>query len=76
MIRDANAFKKFFVNAATDIQFSIRYSENNLYNFLSSVDINSFFLNHTDEIEVKNIIFSLIFSEAIGPNITRTNSSY
>ena len=30
--------------------------------------MNSFFLNPTDEIKVKNIILSLIPSKAIGPN--------
>ena len=64
----ANAFNKYFVNVATDIQSSIRYSKNNFHDFLPPVNINSFFLNPTDEIEVKNIILSLNPLKAIGPN--------
>ena len=64
----ANAFNKYFVNVATDIQSSIRYSKNNFHDFLHPININSFFLNPTDEIEVKNIILSLNPSKAIGPN--------
>ena len=64
----ANAFNKYFVNVATGIQSSIRYSKNNFHDFLTPININSFFLNPTDEIEVKNIILSLNPSKAIGPN--------
>ena len=31
----ANAFNKYFVNVATDIQSSVRYSKNNFHDFLS-----------------------------------------
>ena len=64
----ANTFNKYFVNVATDIQSSIRYSKNNFHDFLPPININSFFLNPTDEIEVKNIILSLNPSKAIAPN--------
>ena len=64
----ANAFNRYFVNVATDIQSSIRYSENFFHDFLPPININSFFLNHTVEIEVKNIILSLNPSKAIDPN--------
>ena len=30
----ANAFNKYFANVATDIQSPIRYSKNNIHNFL------------------------------------------
>ena len=72
----ANAFNKYFVNVATDIQSSIRYSKNNFHDFLHPININSFFLNPTDEIEVKNIILSLNPSRAIGPNSKLKFSSY
>ena len=65
----ANAFNKYFVNVATDIQSSIGYSEKFFHAFLPPININSFFLNPTDEIEVKNITLSLNPSKAIGPNI-------
>ena len=68
----ANAFNKYFVNAATDIQSSNRYSNNNFHDFLPPININSFFLNPTDEIEVKNIIMSLNPLEVIGPNSIQT----
>ena len=42
--------------------------ESNLHNFLPPININSFFLNPPDKIEVKNIIFSPNPSETIGPN--------
>ena len=63
----ANAFNKCFVNVATDIQSSIRYSKNNFHDFLPRININSFFLNPTDEIEVKNVILSLNPSKPVGP---------
>ena len=64
----AKAFNKYFVNVATDIQSSIRYSKNNFYDFLPPININSFFLNSTEETEVKNIILSLNPSKTISPN--------
>ena len=70
----ANTFNKYFVNVATDIQSSIRYSKNNFHDFLHPININSFFLNPTDEIEVKSIIFPLNPSKAIGPNIIPTKT--
>ena len=71
----ANALKKYFVNVATDIQSSIRYSKNNFHDFLHPINIDSFCLNPTDEIEVKNIIASLNPSKAIGPNSIPTKNS-
>ena len=53
----------------TDIQFSIKYTEKNFHNCLPSVNINSFSLNTTDEIEVQNIIMSLNPLKAIGRNL-------
>ena len=67
----ANAFNRYFVNVATDIQSSIRYSKNNFHDFLTPININSFFMNPIDEIEVKNML-SLNFSKAIGPNSIST----
>ena len=63
-----NAFNKYFVNVATDIQSSIRYSKINFHDCLPPINIHYFSLNPTDEIEVKNIILSLNPSKAIGPN--------
>ena len=64
----ANAFNKYFVNVATDIPSSVWYSKNNFHDFLHPININSFFLNPTDETEFKNIILSLNLSNAIGAN--------
>ena len=41
----ANAFNKYFVNVATDIQSSIRYSKNNFHDFLPKL-IKFFFPQH------------------------------
>ena len=62
-----NAFKKYFVKVASDIKSSIKYSKNNFHYFLPPFNINSFFNNPTDEIEVKNMIMSINPSKAIGP---------
>ena len=63
-----NDFNKSFVNVVTDIQSSIRYSKNEFHDFLPPININYFFLNSADEIEVENIILSLNPSNAISPN--------
>ena len=70
----ANAFNTHFVNVVTDIQSTIRYSKNNFHNFLPQINISSFFLNPTDEIEVKNIILSLNPSKDIGLNSIPTKT--
>ena len=64
----ANDFNKYFVKVVTDIQSSIRYSKNKFHDFLPPININYFFLNSADEIEVENIISSLNPSNAISPN--------
>ena len=64
----ANAFNKYFVNVATDIQSSIKYSKNDSHDFLRKINEISFFLNPTEEIKVKNIILSLHPLTAICPN--------
>ena len=38
----ANAFNKYFVNVATDIQFFIRYSNNNFHDLFHPIRINCF----------------------------------
>ena len=63
-----NDFNKSFVNVVTDIQSSIRYSKNEFHDFLPPININYFFLNSADEIEVENIILSLNPSNTISPN--------
>ena len=67
-----NDFNKSFVNVVTDIQSSIRYSKNEFHDFLPPININYFFLNSADEIEVENIILSLNPSNAISPNSIST----
>ena len=64
----ANDFNKYFANVVTDIQSSIRYSKNKFHDVLPPININYFFLNSADEIEVENIILSLNPSNAISPN--------
>ena len=68
----ANDFNKYFANVVTDIQSSIRYSKNKFHDVLPPININYFFLNSADEIEVENIILSLNPSNAISPNSIST----
>ena len=49
----ANTFNKYFVNVATDIQSSIRYSKNNFHDFLSPININSFFSTSLMKLKLK-----------------------
>ena len=49
----ANTFNKYFVNVATDIQSSIRYSKNNFHDFLSPININSFFSTPLMKLKLK-----------------------
>ena len=64
----ANALNKYFVNVVTDIQSLIKYSKNDSHDFLPKINQNSFFLNPTEEIKIKNIILSLHPLTAICPN--------
>ena len=70
--KTANAFNKYFINVATDIQSSIRCSKNNFHDFLLPINVNSFFLDLIFEIEVENIIMFLNSSKAIGWNSVPT----
>ena len=56
----ADAFKNYFSNVAAGIKSSIKYSRNKLFDFLPQININSLFINPTDETEIKNIICLLI----------------
>ena len=60
-----SSFNEYFVNVATDIQSSIRYSKNNIHDFLPPINV---MMKPNDEIEVKNTILSLNPSKAISPN--------
>ena len=63
----AVAFNNYFSNVATGIKSFIKYSRNKFFDFLSQTNINSFFINPTDKIEIKNIVLSLGL-KSIGPN--------
>ena len=60
-----SAFNKYFVKMANDIQPSNRYSKNYFHDFLPPINIDSFFVNPTDDIEVTNIIMSLILPKLL-----------
>ena len=47
---------------------SIKHSRNKFSDFLPPVNINFFFINPNDKIEIKNIILSLDPLKSIGPN--------
>ena len=63
----ADAFNNYFSNVATGIKSSIKYSRNTFFDFLPQTNINSFFINPTDNTEIKNIM-SLDPLRPIGPN--------
>ena len=44
-----SAFNKYLLNVATDVQWSISFSKNIFHYFLLPINVNSFFLNPTDE---------------------------
>ena len=62
----AGAFNIYFSNVATGIQSSLKHSR--FIDFLSQIDINSFFINPTDKTEIKNITLPLDPLNSIGPN--------
>ena len=64
----ANAFNNYFAKVAIDIQSSIRFSKKNYYDYLLSLNIESFFLTPTDSTEVSNIISSLNQNKSDEPN--------
>ena len=64
----SNSFKNYFLNVATDIQSSVRYSKSIFHDFLPLYKINSFFLDPANETEAKNIIMALNTPKAIDPN--------
>ena len=63
-----NAFNNHFAKVAIDIQFSIRFSKKQYYDYLLPLNIESFFLTPTDSAKVSNIIFSLNQSNSDEPN--------
>ena len=64
----ANAFNYIFAKVAIDIQSSIRFSKKKYYDYLSPLNIESFFITPTDSTEVSNIISSLNQDKSNGPN--------
>ena len=63
----SNAFNNYFAKVAIDIQSPIRFSKKK-YDYLLSLNIESFFLTPTDSTKVSNIIFSLNQNKSDGPN--------
>ena len=55
-IADA-AFNNYFSNVATGIKSSIKYSRKKLFDLLPQIKMNSFFINLTNKVVNKNIIF-------------------
>ena len=78
----ASAFNKYFANVASDIQSFIRYSKKNFMVFSPppsphsppQINISSFSLNPTEELEVKNIVLSLNPSKTLCPNSIPTKT--
>ena len=55
----ANAFNKYFINNPSSIQSTIKFSGNKFHEFLPNIEINSFFKQPVDKIEIQ---------QAVGPN--------
>ena len=64
----ANAFNNHFAKVAIDIQSSIIFSKKKYYDYLPSINIESFFITPTDSTEVSNTVSSLNQNENDGPN--------
>ena len=64
----ADAFSNYFSNVATGIKSSIKYSRIKFFDFFPQININFFFINPTDETEIKNFILSLDPLKSVGPN--------
>ena len=64
----ANSFNDYFTNVAVNIQSSIKFANRNFCDFLSDINVSSFFISPTDKFEVSNIISSLNPLKTIGPN--------
>ena len=48
----ASAFNKYLANISSTIQSTIKFSRNKFKDFLPDIDINSFFINPVDKIEI------------------------
>ena len=68
----ADAFSNYFSNVATGIKSSIKYSRIKFFDFLPQININSFFVNPTDETEIKSFILPLDPLKSVGPDSTLT----
>ena len=64
----ANTFNSYFSNIALDIQSSSKYSAKEFHDFLSPLNIKSFFLSPTDKNEIISIISALDSQKVSGPN--------
>ena len=60
-----NAFNKYLINISSIIQSTTKFATNKFYNFLSDVDIISFFIKPFDKTDFQNIIFPLNSLQAV-----------
>ena len=63
----ANAFNNYFTDTSSSIQFTLKCPKNKFNDFLSDIDINSFFIKPVDKIEIQNIIFFFQPSKSCWP---------
>ena len=64
----ANALNNYFAKVAIDIQSYIRFSKQKYYDYLSPLNIESFFITISDSTKVSHIISSLNQKKSDGPN--------
>ena len=63
-----NTFNNYFASVAETAKKNIKYSHKHFSDYLSKENENTIFLQPTDKEEIANIISSLNFSKAAGPN--------
>ena len=64
----ANAFSNSFSKVTLNMQSRIKYSAKEFHEFLPPLNINSFFLSHTDKNKISSILFALDSQKAPRPN--------
>ena len=64
----ANTFNDYFGSIAGKLLYSIKYSHKHFSDYLSNESSDTIYLQPTDKEELVNIISSLMFNKAFGPN--------
>ena len=57
---NSNVFNKYFINMSSMIQSTIKFSKNKFHDFISNININSFFIKPVDKTDSKLFCLSII----------------